>query len=331
MVNVLFLYVHTFICDLGKVIGIDMGGTRIKAGLIAEGRLVSSTVMDVNSKLLQDHLDSLEDVINSLSAKVSTPLEGIGIAFPGIVDSDRMKILSRYVKYTDAQDLDLTRWAQDRFGVPLIKENDARAALIGEWQYGAGRNCKDLVLLTLGTGVGSAVLLDGRLLRGRNFFAGNLAGHMTINLHGAECNCGNIGCVETEASTWSLPQKFNDCKQQLGIEKNIPTSEMNFESIFNKAKAGDELSCAIRDNCLTAWSLCVINLIHAYDPEKIIIGGGIMKSKEDILPAIRQMVQKHSWCDINNIEILPAEQVEYAGILGMGYLIEKEITIIDRE
>lgn len=299
-----------------------MGGTRIKAGLVVDGQVIAASTLNVQSELLQDHLHELEETIHKLSAEVKGPLTGIGIAFPSIVDSNKMKILSRYVKYTDAHELDLTAWAREQFGVRLAMENDARAALIGEWQYGAGKNCRDLVLFTLGTGVGSAVLLNGQLLKGRHFFAGNLGGHMTINLHGRECNCGNIGCLETEGSSWSLQQIHDVCKHHLGSAAALSPSEMNFETVFAKAREDDQLCIAIRDNCLKAWSLGVISLIHAYDPEKIIIGGGIMKSKDEILPVIRDMVNKYSWCKTGDIEILPAHQVEYAGILGMSFLVE---------
>src|SRR3990170_7444612 len=95
-------------------------------------------------------------------------------------------------------------WAMERWGVPLVLENDARAALVGEWQYGAGKDCDNVVLITLGTGVGTAALINGKLLHGKHFLAGSLGGHMSINLHGDVCNCGNLGCVESEASTWAL-------------------------------------------------------------------------------------------------------------------------------
>jgi glucokinase len=231
-----------------------------------------------------------------------------------------MKILSRYTKYTDAHEMDLSGWAKRNFGVPLIIENDARAALIGEWQYGAGMNCNDLVLITLGTGVGSAVILNGKLLKGKHFFAGNLGGHMTINFDGNTCNCGNIGCLDSEASTWALAQKF-DTGSSLTGPKNFPP-KLDFEYIFASAKSGDALARGIRDECLKAWSLSVINLIHAYNPEKVVIGGGIMKSKDEILPFIREMVTKHSWCKNGDIKIVSAGQIEYAGILGMAYLVK---------
>src|SRR5699024_3396254 len=111
-------------------------------------------------------------------------LGGIGISFPGIVDHINKKIISRYVKYRDAHKVDLRRWLEknDWNDVPLVLENDARSALIGEWQYGAGKGWNNTLMVTLGTGMGSAVLINGELFRGANFLGGSLGGHMTIDV-----------------------------------------------------------------------------------------------------------------------------------------------------
>ncbi len=307
-------------------IGIDLGGTRTKIGLVKDDHLIAhAKIKAVTESNLLDHLGEVAEIVDQLMAQEglhTNDLSGVGLAFPGIVDSQRMKILSRYVKYTDAHALDLKQWAKDRWKIPLVLENDARAALLGEWQYGAGKGSDNLVLVTLGTGVGTAVLIEGKLLRGKHFMAGNLGGHMTINLHGSVCNCGNIGCLESEASTWVLPHQIENAagyaQSQLAGEK-----EVNFHRIFALAQQGDDLAVHIRDHCLKAWSLGIISLIHAYDPEKLVIGGGIMQSKDDILPVIQTMVRKHAWATEENIAIVPAVQVEFAGILGVSYLVNQ--------
>lgn len=245
------------------------------------------------------------------------------MAFPSIVDNENGKILSDYVKYKDTNDLNLHHWAMTKYNAPMVLENDSRAALIGEWQYGAGQGNKNIVLLTIGTGVGSAVLLDGKILRGKHYLAGNLGGHVTINYKGKTCNCGNIGCLESVASTWALPEivkKHPDYKNSdLSKENHI-----DFEALFRLSTEGDSLASKIRDECLNAWSFGVINLIHSFDPELVIVGGGVMKSKEIILPYFQEKVDRHTWLAPGTIEIKPAKYEKHAALLGMDYLIRSK-------
>ena len=203
-----------------------MGGTRIKLGLIdGTGKLLEAEDLPAKADLTMEvRLNELvKDINRIISDKYK--LLGIGIAFPGIIDKTRNKILSKYVKYTDAHKIDLELWAETNWNVPLVIENDARAALLGEWQYGAGEGCRNILMVTLGTGMGSAVLIEGKLLRGKNFIAGNLGGHMSIDFEGEKCNCGNIGCVETAGSTWAL-------KKNLSKIENYKSSELYGLSSF---------------------------------------------------------------------------------------------------
>ena len=302
-------------------VGIDMGGTRIKIGLVNDGKIIASSLMEASAHvILNDRLNEIADEVDRLLSEKRCEPIGVGLAFPGIVNSEENKILSKYVKYPDAQRVDLSSWAKTRWQCPLALENDARAALVGEWQYGAGKNCDNLVLITLGTGVGTAALINGKLLHGKHFLAGSLGGHMSINLHGDICNCGNLGCVESEASTWSLQRQVSRSSEYKS-SKLSEEPEMNFNVVFRHAREGDKLAVEIRENALKAWSLAIINLIHAYDPERVVIGGGVMKSKDLIIPYVQRMIEKDSWIKDHVIELVTAEQVEYAGILGMYHLI----------
>ena len=303
-------------------LGVDMGGTRIKMGLVnVNGDILKIHSLPADSKIrLNKRLDDLKIEIDTLLGNEFS-LDGIGVAFPGIVNHNNKKILSEYVKYPDANFVDLEGWATSNWDVPLILENDARAALIGEWQYGSGKGASDLVMITLGTGVGSAVLLDGKILRGKNFLAGNLGGHMSVNMYGDLCNCGNIGCLESESSTWALEKVKAAPNYEKSSLRNY--SSLNFEKIFLEAQKGDTLACSIKENSLKAWSVGIVNLIHAFDPERVIVGGGIMKSKNEILPYLHRMAKIHSWVPERNINIVAAEQTQYAGILGMCFLLNK--------
>lgn len=305
-------------------IGIDFGGTRIKIGLIFEGQILEDSNIEAAAGLsFEERLQDVAQEMKRLIGTGSYHLTGIGIAFPGIVNFYSGRILSKYVKYPGAEHIDLSAWAEAHFGVPMVVENDARAALVGEWKYGAGVECSDLVLVTLGTGVGTGVLLNGVPLRGKNFVAGNLGGHSTINFDGRICNCGNIGCVESESSTWVLFKLAAESPEFLK-SKLAEVDVIDFKNLFELAEAGDRLARELRDRCLTVWSLCVINLVHAYDPEKVIFGGGIMKSSHIILPYIHQMLDTYSWISSTDVDLVVATQPEHAGILGVYELLKQK-------
>lgn len=304
-------------------VGIDFGGTRIKIGLVGESEILEDLNIEAAAgQNFEYRLNEVATEVRRLLARRDYWVTGMGFAFPGIVDFYRGTILSRYVKYPGAENTDLRAWANTHFEVPAVVENDARAALIGEWKHGAGVGSTDLVLVTLGTGVGTGVLVNGAPLRGKNFLGGNLGGHMTINVDGAICNCGNIGCVESEGSTWALRQ-IAEASPDFSASKLAGLDLIDFKAVFELAEEGDPLAVKLRDRCLKVWSLCVINLIHAYDPGKVIIGGGIMKSSHIILPHIRQMIDRHSWISPADVELVVAARPEHAGILGVYELLKQ--------
>lgn len=303
-------------------LGIDMGGTRIKLGLLDEaGNLLEAEMLPAKSdRTMEVRLRELvEDINRILSDKYK--LLGIGMAFPGIVDPGKNRILSEYVKYEDAHKADLNLWAETNWSVPLAIENDARAALIGEWQYGAGKGSDNILMVTLGTGMGSAVLIEGKLLRGKNFLAGNLGGHMSIDFEGDECNCGNVGCVETAGSTWALAKNLAKIENYKS-SRLYSLSSFGFKDVFEFALDGDEVAEKLKKRSLEAWSAGIINLLHAYDPELLIIGGGIMKSKKDIIPFIKKRINERSWLPKDAVKITTANQTKYAGILGACHLLK---------
>src|SRR5207248_2646529 len=155
-------------------------------------------------------------------------------AFPCLIDPATQSICSTIDKYPDATQLDLKDWTRQQFALPLLLENDANAALAGEWQRGAGRGCRSVVLMTLGTGVGTSSVIDGVPLRGQHGQAGCLGGHMTIALDGPRCVCGNIGCVETQASTWALPKL---AREQPDFERSALAQEevIDYQTVFRLA------------------------------------------------------------------------------------------------
>ncbi len=309
-------------------IALDLGGTRIKLGIVDGGTLLADSVIDaLSGSGLIPRLPAIEASIAGLlvrSGIARENLAGVAVAIPGIVDTREMRLLSVNKKFTDAVGFDLVAWAQKNWQLPLLLENDARSALVGEWQYGAGRGCDNLAMVTLGTGIGGAVLIEGKVLRGKHFQAGCLPGHFTINLHGTACTCGNKGCAESEASSWRLP----DLAIHHPLFASSPLSrsaQIDYQEVFRLAQAGDRLSTDLVDHSLDAWSALVITLIHAYDPEMVVIGGGIMRSASRILPEIRSRVEKHAWTPWGKVKIVPAQLPDFAALLGVSHLLFQEL------
>jgi glucokinase len=309
------------------VIAIDIGGTFVKIGLIKNAEIVVKRAIKSLPKLdFQCTIKCIEITIKELLIEHSVHLkdiEGIGLGFPGIVDSIHMKVLSTNKKFDDSLTFNFIDWAKNTYKTSIFLENDARMALLGEWQYGAGRGSKNIAMLTFGTGVGSAVIINGKLLIGKHFQAGNLGGHSTINVNGALCTCGNLGCVEAEASTWKLSELLKSDPRY--SDSLIEGNELDFESLFKYAEEGGELSLSVRNHCLEIWSAGVINQIHAYDPELIILGGGVMKSADVIIPFIKNNVKKHAWTPWGDVQIIQSKIPNRSALLGAYYLVTKKI------
>jgi len=309
-------------------IGIDLGGTRIKIGLVSEGKILAKKkIAAASAHGLAVNLAAVKEAINDLLTTQhisSKDLKGIGLGFPGLVDAKQGKILSTNQKYDDAPALDLRAWVNEQWGVPLWIDNDARMAAVGEWKYGAAKDTDDVVVMTIGTGIGTAAIIEGKLLRGKHSQAGCLGGHISVQYNGRTCTCGNKGCLEAYGATWGLPHTVTACP---GFENSILSKVpvIDFEAVFAAAKQQDKVAAEVIQHCIQIWSAGIVNLIHAYDPEVIVLGGGVLNSGNEIIPAITQQVHAHAWCPWGKADIRPTTLLSDAGILGVVYCLEHEV------
>ncbi len=305
-------------------IAIDLGGTNIKAGIVAGTEVLAAESIPANSREgLAPQLPRIAELIERLCARrqlKSTNCRGIGMAVPFLVDPIRQRIRSvPREKYGDACDIDLPAWARQRLGIDIKIENDAHAALLGEWRHGAGQGSDDFVMLTLGTGIGCSVLIRGRPLRGKHFQAGVLGGHLIANPEdGPACAaCPASGCYEAESAAQSLAREAQAhpqfAKSALAGEKVI-----DFAAVFGHAARSDEVAVAVRDRCLRYWTALIISLVHAFDPDRIVIGGGVSEgaAARAMFPAMQDCVNKHAWI-VEPIEIRAAALGNQAGVIGV--------------
>jgi glucokinase len=311
-----------------KALSLDMGGTHISCAIVDDHRILDSiTISTEAAQDLASILPIIAEALHSLLRSTSIQSEdcaGIAIGYPGIVNTQTGKILSTLKKYEDAPHLDLAGWSRETFGLPLRIENDARMALLGEHSAGAAQHSDNVVIMTLGTGIGGAVMMHGKLLRGGHSQAGCLGGHIPVNYKGRPCYCGNIGCAESEAAGWSLPQIIRDWPDyHSSLLAAAPV--LDFRTIFSDDVEKDAVALAIRQHCIDVWAANAVAVIHAYDPEVIIIGGNVMKSANLILPLIRQHVNRHAWTPWGHPQILAAALGNNAGLLGAVPLLSEEL------
>jgi glucokinase len=308
-----------------NILTIDLGGSHIACAAIVEGKLHARRSMGWHGSLLAPVLPWIASSLGEClleSGRLS--FDGVAVGFCGIVDTERQEILSVLNKYIDAPSLDLKGWALREFKLPLRLANDASLALLGEASRGAARGAQDVVMVTLGTGIGGAAMLGGRLLHSRAGQAGCLGGHLPVNFRGRRCACGAIGCAEAEASTAMLPQV---CREHPAFPASRLAQEpvLDFKAVFRAFDAGDTVAKQVLDHCLAVWGALTVGLIHAYGPEIVIFGGGILERRDDLLPRIRAYVAQHMWRTSHGLpRIEPAELGDTAALLGGAALFEQQ-------
>lgn len=308
-------------------LAVDWGGRRIKLGIVQDGEVVALSVLSAEAdQPLQLRLQVVAQQLQELCRKQeirTDECEGVAFAYPSIIDTVRGRVTDHFGKFGDATQIDLRSWARETLGLPLAIDNDARAALIGEWQYGAGRGCNNVVIMTLGTGLGTSAVMQGQVLRGVHGQAGILGGHFTVHYDGRRCVCGNVGCAEAEASTWML-ESLARARRDFPASNLSRESIIDYAAIFRLASVGDACACALRDHSLRVWSAAAINLIHAYDPEKFILGGGVMASGAVIITAIRESVRQHTHTPWGQVQVIPSALGDHAALLGGEWLVQEQ-------
>ncbi len=314
-------------------IGIDLGGTRIKLGLISSDNHGNNSLIDKkiiaaqSAKGLAVTLPQVKDHINNLLNSNNVDInkfKGIGLGFPGLVNPLSNQILSTNAKYDDALSIILNEWIKNNWNVAFFMDNDARLAALGEWKYGAGSDTNDLVVMTIGTGIGTSVIMNGQLMRGKHFEAGCLGGHISVVYNGRQCTCGNKGCVEAYAATWSLKERIRE-HEAFGKSSLSTVDIIDFETLFNEADKQDALAIEFKNDCIQLWAAAIVNLIHAYDPETVVIGGGVMHRHEELIPLIKELVHKHAWTPWGKVNIRPSQLLSDAGIYGAVYCLQNRI------
>lgn len=307
-------------------LAVDFGGSHVTCALVDEQRAI-------DAERIATEAGPLEPLLPELAARLRALLErndvtgclGVGVSFCGLVDARGGRITATNGKYDDATRIDLVAWGAEALRLPLRVENDARMALLGERAAGGARGFDDVVLLAFGTGIGSAVLTEGRLLRGKSGHAGSLVPHFTVRLDGRRCTCGNVGCAESEAAGWSLPLVARE-SASFATSALAATPRIDFETLFRCAREGDAVAVSVREHCLRVWGATVVTCAHTYAPDVVLLSGGVMQAADEILPSLEAFVAKHAWTAGRPIAIRRGELGRDAPLVGaVPLLTEREL------
>ncbi len=298
-------------------IGIDVGGTNLKAGLVDEtGRImkVERTPLDFQGP------ERFAQTLAELSKKVmQDKVRWVGVGLPGAVDGGDVLFTTNI----PMENVPLEKLFRQHLDLPLLLGNDADCAAVGEFFGGAGKGTRDFAVVTLGTGVGAGIIIDGKL---RGGLASSEAGHMVICQDGEPCNCGRKGCWERYASATGLIQQTKramEAHPESALHQFAAEHGVEGRTAFQAAEAGDETSLAVCRDYVNYLASGLASLINVLRPEAVAIGGGVAAAPERLLlEPLREAVAKESFSRHGGriTRILPAELGNDAGIIGAAML-----------
>ena len=299
-------------------VGVDIGGTRIKAAIVKPcGELVESTQEPSPRTAC-----AVREFVHSVLQRSPGPVRGIGIGCKGIIDasSTLVQSLPGDLHFLEGKLLSEVISAD----VPVCAENDARTALVAEALWGAARGRRNVVMLTLGTGVGGAVLVDGVMLRGATGAGGQL-GHVTADPRGELCICGNYGCLETHFSSRAIESAYwahlhRAARTQLSLDGAGRPPDT--ETIFRAAGEGDECARYVIERGLEHLAAAIISFFHTFDPEVLILGGNIASAGPALIAPIKEKIACRSRILLGReVPIVFQKTIGYGGVAGAAGLV----------
>jgi len=303
------------------VIGLDVGGTNIKLGIVSStGRVIAKNVLPTKSfvrdkrKLIEVMISSCRDIIqrHNLSSK---NILGIGIGLPGLVDFKRGMVRT-LINIYGWKDVPLKKILEKVLQKPVFVDNDVNLMALGEWKFGAGRGYENIFCVTLGTGVGGAFILNNELYRGEGFTAGEF-GHVPLNEHGSRCGCGGYGCLEQYLGNRYLTKRAREI---------FRIKDITLQKVGDLAGRGDRKALDFWQDAAIHLGNGLVNVVNLFNPRRIVIGGGVANNFRFFSKTLKGIVKKRAMkIPAAMAEILPARLGEDAGIIGAQVLVNGAI------
>lgn len=304
------------------IVGVDAGPSKIEAivsnlsgKIIAEHKLKIPKAVTKGS-FLATLIETIEGVI-AKTAKITEQIIGIGIAMHGVVDAEKGEAL--FAPNLNLRNVAIQDALSQHFPYLIKVENDARSLALAENWFGQGKDCDRIVVVNVGTGVGAGVVINNELYHGDAFIAGEI-GHMTVDLHGEKCVCGNQGCLQTLVSGPSIARRAMELQQEQGLTDTLafPTAK----AVYEAAQAGDAFAKNILTETGVYLGIGITNLIHTFNPAKIILNGGVAKAGDFLLPFISETVKDRALtAQAKETEIVISQLGDHATSLGAVSLI----------
>lgn len=309
-------------------IGIDLGGTNIAAGVVnEEGKIVKSGSVPTkrernHSEIIKDMAELVKNLISEAGLK-NEDVAYIGIGSPGAIDSKNGVVM--YANNLNFRMVNVREEMKKHIDLPVYIDNDANCAGLGETKFGGAKGAKNSLTVTLGTGVGGGVVIDGKIFGGTHN-VGTELGHMVIVRDGEQCSCGRKGCLEAYASATALINQARSAVARNLDSKilelaNGDLSKIEAKTVFDAMHAGDEVAAKVVDNYLEYLAEGIANFINIFEPEVIAIGGGVSRQGDFILVPLREKVYKRVYGGVTPpVQIKAAELGNDAGIIGAAML-----------
>jgi glucokinase len=307
-----------------RVIGIDAGGTKLLGGVVDEGLVVHHRVHRTwRGADRSETLDIIFEAVEEVRA-AAPDVAAVGFGIPALVESDTG--VARWSTHLPLADVRFRDVMSERVGLPVIVDNDANAALVAESRFGAARDVRHAVLVALGTGIGSALLLNGEIYRGARGMGAEI-GHMVIDLHGPDCqgNCPGRGCLEVMASGSTIGREGRAAAAALpesALGRRLASDqEITGGIVTELAHAGDDAAVGVLAQIGRRLGYGLVGVVNVFNPEKIVIGGGAIAAGELLLGPAREVVEERALPPVREmVSIVAAEFGDESGMLGAAVL-----------
>jgi len=310
------------------VCAVDLGGTNLRAAVVdSEGRLHDHhkrpTPTTEKPEEIAVAIAAAVRECESAAAKRGARIDAISVVVPGSVQVGTGEVMNA-PNIPSLIGYDLGAALETLLGRSVLLENDANAAAMGEMWQGAARDCRTIICLTLGTGVGGGIIVDGKLWRGPDGTAGEV-GHMTVEpFGGVRCKCGNIGCLEVYASGTAIVRMTRETLGLSGdsVLGSVVSADLSAEKVFRAAADGDELALRIFQTVGRYLGVAMANVVNIFNPEMIVIGGGVSAAWDLFAPTAQAGVMKRAFpVPAQRCRIVRAECGDHAGLLGAARLV----------
>lgn len=316
------------------VIGFDLGGTNMAAALV-DGRLdvIESLEMETPTASQEELLAAIVSMVRDVSSRAPSPVAAVGFGIPSMIDQQHGRaVMSVNVPLADCDFVDYMR---TELGLPVFIDNDANVAALAEVRAGAAKGASEVIMITIGTGIGGGIIIGGRVYRGSTGSAAEL-GHMVIDVNGPRCqgSCENYGCFETMASGTALKRYAKEealSAPDSSLAKALASGKAPDGALLTAlAIEGDHAALAVYEKIGFYTGVGITSLVNIFNPEVFIVGGGLIKAGELILgPALRVLMERGLRPNRDLVKVVPAKFGADAGLLGAACLALDELAATD--